>query len=333
MAKTPRGLLAALDQVTANLIEPESIVAPEMAEKLSPVANRQLTRTRSVFDDDNVVGAGIAEKLTEGQETGELGLVFYVKHKVGLSDLDPRAIIPPVIAGPGGRAIFTDVVEVGEVAPQINAAAPPLKCGFSISHIGGTAGTLGAFVKQRRKLYGLSNSHVLAQSGLASVGDTILYPGPSDGGADPADRCGMLAAFTPFVVGNSFKNTADAALAMIAPGLIQSIVPEILSARLPLKVAAPKRGMRVIKRGRTTGDTESVVRDTDFRILIGYPDVGTVGFTGQVRCDRYTQPGDSGSIVVERDSGAIVGLHFAGSPSISVFTPIRTVMNALKFKF
>ena len=97
--------------------------------------------------------------------------------------------------------------------------------------------------------------------------------------------------------------------------------------------------MRVIKRGRTTGDTESVVRDTDFRIMIQYPGVGTVGFTGQVKCDRYTDGGDLGSIVVDKASGAIVGLHCAGAPDLpglpgtSVFTPIRTVMDALRFKF
>jgi hypothetical protein len=324
MATTPRDLLAVLDMVTANQLEPERLPAFGFIERLGPVANLQLTRTRSVFDDENVVGAGIAEKLTEGRKTGELGLVFYVKSKVAPENLDPTKIVPPVVAGPSGRAVFTDVVEVGEILPEVNAARPPLKSGFSIGHFNITAGTLGAIVKKRGKPYTLSNSHVLAESGLAAVGDTILFPGQADGGANPADRCGALTAFTPFVVGNSFTNKADAALASIDPGLIGSIVPGILGASSPLKVATPQRGMRVIKRGRTTGDTESIVRDTDFRIMIGYPGVGIVG---------YTAGGDSGSIVVDKASGAIVGLHFAGSPTTSVFTPIRTVMDALRFKF
>lgn len=333
MATTPRDLLAVLDMVTANQLEPERLPGFAMIERLTPVAHLQLTRTRTVFDDDNVVGAGIAEKITEGEETGELGLVFYVKHKVARSRLDPDKMVPPVVAAPGGKAVFTDVVEVGEIVPEVNAGKPPLKSGYSICHFNDTAGTLGGFVKKRGKLYTLSNSHVLAESGLATVGDTILYPGPADGGKKPADRCGTLAAFTQFVVGNSFTNKVDAALATIDPALIGSIVPAILGASTPLKIATPQRGMRVIKRGRTTGDTESVIRDTDFRIMIGYPNVGIVGFTGQVLCDRYTKGGDSGSIVVDKASGAIVGLHFAGSPTTSVFTPIRTVMDALRFKF
>ena len=133
-----------------------------MMERLGAVASRQLTRTRSVFDDKNVVGAGIAEKLTEGHETGELGLVFYVKRKVAPANLDPEKLIPPVVAGPSGRAVFTDVVEVGEIVPEVNKSRPPLKSGFSIGHINISAGTLGAFVKKRRKRYILSNSHVLA---------------------------------------------------------------------------------------------------------------------------------------------------------------------------
>jgi hypothetical protein len=60
--------------------------------------------------------------------------------------------------------------------------------------------------------------------------------------------------------------------------------------------------------------------------------VGVVGFSGQVLCDTYTASGDSGALVVS-DEGAVVGLHFSGSPKGSIFTPIRTVMDALKFKF
>jgi hypothetical protein len=52
-----------------------------------------------------------------------------------------------------------------------------------------------------------------------------------------------------------------------------------------------------------------------------------------VLCSRYTDGGDSGSIVVDTDSGKIVGLHFAGANGGSVFSPIQPVMTELKFKF
>lgn len=328
MANTPRNLMAALDQVTATLRARALILPQDLS---NPLAARQMEKTRSVFDDDNVVGAGVAEKVIEGQATGELALVFYVREKIAKANLSAEALIPAVLAGAGDKAIFTDIVEVGNIVPEVNFGPPPLRSGFSISHKDGTAGTLGAFVKQQRQQFVLSNSHVLAESGAAQVGDAILYPGPADGGA-VNNQMGSLASFIPFVVGASFANTVDAAIATISPELASGIEDSLLGASQPLRIATPTRGMRVIKRGRTTGDTESVIRDTDFRIMIEYP-VGTVGFTGQVRCDRYTEPGDSGSIVVDKDSGAIVGLHFAGSPTTSVFTPIRTVLQALKIRF
>lgn len=328
---TPKALLVALDRVTAGSGGAGAVGQPEA---LSAAATRHVERVRSVFDDDNVVGAGVAPKISDGQDLGELSLVFYVRRKLPRSQIDPAVMIPPVVSGGGGRAVFTDVIEIGDVVPEAhNVGKPPLRCGFSVCHVNGTAGTLGGLVRKKKKLYILSNSHVLADSGLASAGDVVLYPGPSDDGADPDDAVARLESFTPFAVDAGFVNTADAALAEVLDPHAATAVPDLLGARTPLKVAAPRRDMRVIKRGRTTGDTESTVRDTDFRIRVAYPGVGTVGFTGQVRCDRYTEAGDSGAVVIDKDSGAVVGLHFAGSGSSSIFTPIRTVMKALGFRF
>ena len=91
--------------------------------------------------------------------------------------------------------------------------------------------------------------------------------------------------------------------------------------------------MKVIKRGRTTGDTESTVKDVHFRFILEYDEVGKVGFIDQVLCERYTAGGDSGSVVVEKQTGKIVGLHFAGANGGSVFNPIQDVIKALKFQF
>jgi hypothetical protein len=250
-----------------------------------------------------------------------------------MADLLPDQLLPPVIAARNGRAVFTDVVEIGDIVPQINVEREPLKSGFSVGHKDITAGTLGAIVNKDGKRYLLSNSHVLANSGLGAIGDAVLFPGPQDGGQQPTDVVAKLSAFKSFEVGTSFTNTTDAALAEIDGSRLGNIDNEIWSATTPRKVATPQRDLVVRKRGRTTGDTQSVVRDVDFRILVRYDGVGVVGFTGQVLCDSYTAGGDSGAIVVAEDTGAIVGLHFAGSSRGSVFTPIRTVMEAYKFKF
>lgn len=329
MVKTPRSILVALDRVTGGA-PAQQLAAPEM---LAPAAARHVERVRSIFDDENVIGAGVASKISENRDLGELSLVFYVKRKLPLSEIPDVTRIPPVVAGGGGKAVYTDVIEIGEVHPQLNVQNAPLKCGYSVSHVDGSAGTLGALVRQNKKLFILSNSHVLAQSGLADIGDTIIFPGPSDGGAQPADAVAHLSSFTPFEVDSGFVNTSDAALAEVLQPLLAAADADLFGTASPIKIATPRRGMRVIKRGRTSGDTESTILDTDFRIFVAYPNVGKVGFTAQVRCDRYTEAGDSGAIVIDKDTGAIVGLHFAGSGSSSIFTPIRTVVKALKFKF
>ncbi|MGR9272879.1 hypothetical protein ACU8OQ_36995 (plasmid) [Rhizobium leguminosarum] len=322
---TPKTLIEILDRVT----EPQ-IAAPEA---LGATTRQHYERVRTIFEDENIVGAGIARKVTGSERTNELGIVFYVREKLPMADLRPDQILPPVMAAANGRAVYTDVVEIGEVVPQENVQNSPLQSGFSVGHKDIEAGTLGAVVRKGRKQFLLSNSHVLANSGLASLGDAILYPGFADGGADPTNVVAKLSAFSPFTVGNnSFTNTVDAALAEIDASQQVDVDSEIWTAATPLKVATPARDMVVKKRGRTTGDTQSIVRDVDFRVLVKYPGVGVVGFSGQVLCDTYTASGDSGALVVS-DEGAVVGLHFSGSPKGSIFTPIRTVMDALKFKF
>lgn len=324
---TPKMLLDILDRVTA----PE-IAAPEA---LSLTAEKHYERVRTIFEDENIVGAGVAKKITGDERTDDLGIVFYVRRKIPTADLKPDQLLPPVIAARNGRAVYTDVIEIGDIVPQNapNIQTAPIQSGFSVGYKDEATGTLGAIVRKQGKQYLLSNAHVFADSGLGHVGDPIIFPGPDDGGADPANLVAKLSAFTPFAVGETFTNRVDAALAELEPAAIAHLDMTILAAATPLKVATPLRDMKVTKRGRTTGDTSSVVRDVDFRILVRYEGVGVVGFTGQVLCDTYTAGGDSGSIVVDQDSGAIVGLHFAGSSRGSVFTPIRTVMEALKFKF
>ncbi|QPC91714.1 hypothetical protein [Mesorhizobium sp. INR15] len=313
----------------------DRVTEPDIAEPetLSLNTRRHYDRVRTIFEDENIIGAGIARKVAGEERTKDLSIVFYVRRKIPPAELLPDHVLPPVMAASNGRAVYTDVVEIGDIVPQANVMKSPLKSGFSVGHKDVTAGTLGAVVRKDGKRFLLSNSHVLANSGLGAVGDALLYPGPQDDGRQPADVVAKLSAFSPFAIGPSFTNTVDAALGEVDEDRLGDIDEEIWSATTPLKVATPQRDMVVKKRGRTSGDTQSVVRDVDFRVLVRYQGVGVVGFTGQVLCDTYTEGGDSGALIVAQESGAIVGLHFAGSPQGSVFTPIRAVMETLKFSF
>jgi len=326
MADTPAALLRALDLLTRA-------PGPQI-EALGTVRRSHISRVRSITEDKNIVAVGISEKESDGQRTGELSVCFYVRKKIAPSKVKASNALPPVLNMPGDKAVFTDVKEIGELSPEVAKKAKPLQSGFSVGHVRSTAGTLGALVKRGGKLFVLSNSHVLAQSGKGKAGDQIVYPGPADGGALPANLVATLSHFSPFDTTGAMVNRVDAALAEIDASRLGGLVFDIHRANTPFGVTKPKRGMTVAKAGRTTGKTTGEVIDINFRFALRYPGVaGKVGYLDQVLCTRYTDGGDSGSIVVDTASGKIVGLHFAGANGGSVFNPIQPVMSALKFKF
>jgi hypothetical protein len=323
--ETPKNLLRALDLMTRD--------AEPQVEALGAASATHYERTRRIFDDRNIIGIGVSEKVTEKKPIGELGLCFYVEKKLSKSKLGTSKLIPPVMALPDGTAAFTDVKQIGRIVPQVNKRRSPIQSGFSVGHTGVTAGTVGAIVKKGKKHFILSNSHVLANSGLGKKGDKIIFPGNADGGKAPKDLIGKLSEFEKFIVGDKFVNRIDAALAEIDEDHLDDLDFRIFGTKKTLDVITPVRGMIVVKRGRTTGDTESTVQDVNFRFILEYKGVGKVGFLDQVLCERYTAGGDSGSVVVDKKSGKIVGLHFAGASGGSVFNPIADVIKALKFKF
>ena len=318
-------LLKALDLLTAPRL-------PEV-ESLGAVRRNHIESVRSVFDNKNVVAVGISEKSVADKPSGELSVCFYVEKKLPLSKVSGADVVPQAISLPGDASVFTDVKEIGKLRPEVNQKRSPIQAGFSVAHIKIAAGTVGAIVKRGGRLHILSNSHVLALGGKAKLGDKIVYPGPADGGALPADLVASLAFVHPFDTSGAFVNRVDAALAEITAARLSDINLAIAKAVKPLGTVLPKRDMKVVKVGRTTGQTTGKVIDVNFRFVLTYPGVGKVAYIDQVLCSRYTDGGDSGSIVVDSGSGKIVGLHFAGANGGSVFNPIRPVMAALKFQF
>src|SRR5204863_365665 len=132
----------------------------------------------------NIVGWSIGEKVAGDSYTGMLAVKALVVQKMSRSRLARDAIVPDQVAG-----IPTDVEEVGEIVARSYTgryrAAPG---GSSIGHLRITAGTLGCLVVlNSSKLCILSNNHVLANGNEAVRGDSILQPGPADGGQHPRD--------------------------------------------------------------------------------------------------------------------------------------------------
>src|SRR3990172_1500990 len=93
----------------------------------------------------------------------------------------------------------------------------PCPGGFSIGHYMITAGTLGMVVRDSKtgQRLILSNNHVLANSNEGKIGDSILQPGPYDGGADPQDLIAYLDRFVPIGFGGEEGGEPDCKIASV----------------------------------------------------------------------------------------------------------------------
>jgi hypothetical protein len=319
---TPKGLVGALELIT---------MAPDTSLRaLGHVRSAQIQRLHSLTQHSNVVGVGISEKTSDHETTGELSVCFYVRKKKPPRLLRGDAMIPPLVLGSGSRAYLTDVKEIG--ACRLHAGGRELTSGVSVSHASDPAGTIGAIVRKAEQFFILSNSHVLAMSGKARLGDPVLSPGTTDGGSMPSDHVARLTQFVPF--DRNGENAVDAAIAQILPNRLADIRLQIPHARVPIRTLAAQRGMQVAKFGKSTRDTTAHVIDVHFRLSLPYPrNVGLLRFVNQVLSTAFADSGDSGSLVTDVDTGRVVGLHFAGSDSVSICNPIGPVMEALGVSF
>jgi hypothetical protein len=291
---------------------------------------RHLNDVRRIFEDRNIVGLGIAEKMTEKKRTGELTLCFYVKEKKARRRLGSHKMVPPVISI-DGVPMFTDVYRIGVLKAQINSQKDPIQSGFSVGNERNLrAGTVGAIVKCGDSFHILSNSHVLAPRGVATAGATIrtTYPAFEDGNG--MRRVGTLRDIVPL---KARGNKVDAALAEVDEEFVADVETKILNAASPRATGDPEVGMIIVGTGRTSGPMRGVVRDTNFSGSVSVPGLGTIDFVEQVICDNYSQGGDSGALIIGKESGLVVGLHVAGSEDGSMFTPIKAVKRELKFDF
>ena len=230
-------------------------------------------------------------------------------------------------------------------APWYRSKGRPLQIGGSIGHVDITAGTIGAFVTARGGTYVLSNNHVLANEGLARTGDAIVQPGVLDGGQAPRDRVATLTRFVRF--NRRGSNLVDAAIARVVPGIdtdATRLADLVRGGDRRLSGLGPEfldEGTTVYKVGRTTGATQGRVTAFDLdNIVVGF-DIGNVRFDGQIEIEgagrrTFSDGGDSGSLIVDRDFKAIA-LLFAGSETggtnglgLTYANPIHAVLAALR---
>ena len=125
-----------------------------------------------------------------------------------------------------------------------------------------------------------------------------------------------------------YANRVDAALARPNnPMLFQQAIAEI---GRPNGIKLAQLGMEIRKQGRTTGYTEGTVTLMNATVDVSYGEDMQARFVGQVVATPMSQGGDSGALIVERDSLNAVGLLFAGSRRATIFTPMQTVLDVME---
>lgn len=300
---------------------------------------------RSAAPTDNVVGIGIGERVAQGRPTGELAIKLFVRTKYPADELESEHLLPTEHAG-----VSTDVEEIGLLRPlsmtaprpltapainprtRIRPAQPGSSVGFADpQHKFVMAGTFGALVRDLHGQYVLSNNHVLADENQLPVGSPIYQPGLLDGGKTATDQIARLTRFIP--IQTSVPMSVDCAIAeVLNPADVSNA---ILRIGPPQGTQPAAIDMVVHKFGRTSSYSVGRVSSIDTDVTVGY-EMGQVTFQGQMIIQSLTgtaapfsKAGDSGSLIVDRQSRAAVGLLFAGSDTHTIANQINEVLQAL----
>jgi len=223
--------------------------------------------------------------------------------------------------------------------PDAQQSSPgPLRIGSTVGVEGGVGvGTAGVFVRQRGSSDPciLSNNHVLANSNQARLGSRVFHYANSD-----LAWVGHLTAFQQ-IRGGRARNEVDCAIAKLDPSYPVDVSTLTGGGRFTGSQSHLNHlSMTVSKVGRTTGRTHGYVTATELDTWIGFGGaLGSVYFVNQIEIrgrgnpTHFSQPGDSGSLVMDRDHNAF-GLLFASSRvrDITYCNDIGKVFSALNIE-
>lgn len=303
-------------------------------------------RARPARKNANVVGVGIAEKLVKGKPTGVLAVKFFVKTKFPTGAVGRGLVLPkkidglPVDVEETGtfRAFARRTARAADATPpsprvRMRPALPGCSIGFRIAGDRFVmCGTFGALVKTSRKVYILSNNHVLADENRLPPDSPIFQPGLMDDGNIGADQIAELSRFIRLRANR--YNRVDAALA--EPLNRNLVSKDVLHIGAPSGTVQAEIDMMVHKFGRTTSYTSGRIVSIETDVIVEY-ETAEFTFENQIiihgsNNQMFSDSGDSGSIILQRGTNAAVGLLFGGSPSHTIANHISNVLRSLRVR-
>lgn len=341
-------------------------------ERLVQIALLRERVTKNFLQRRNVVACGVGFKVKDGQLTLIPSLVVSVIRKEPASRLSPGDLIPPSIRDILTDVIETGPIEPMGTGRQglVRPIQPGVSIAHR-SGTAGTAGCIvrradQQFILSNNHVLALLNTaalgDVVLQPGPADGGTpenvvgelaafepihftdepVVTQPPPSatkPGGLGTwLSRLFQLLGRRSTAVSGSistaagaspYLNRVDAAIVRPYPSI--GLDPTLLDINGPPSgIADPKLGLRVYKTGRSTGFTSGLVTQVDVTVDVQYGS-RAARYANQMMITPFTERGDSGSLVVDGDRRA-VGLVFSGSDQVSVASPIRFVLAALKIE-
>lgn len=287
---------------------------------------------------ENVVGLCVARKRRAGK-VGALAVQVLVRRKVAAHKLDAKHRVPDQFSSAAfKRPLRTDVWPVGEVRLEsIVSSTRPAQPGFDIGNQLGGSGTLACVVVTAEgKRLGLSCAHVLAPGGADDVGSassgTIICPSLANAEAldvvAKASLGKLVTVRSPAFEDSDATTNIDAAL--FAPDDPKSLSATIAALGIKAQGINDKVGVGLVvhKVGAASAETQGIVHCVGLAIKIPYGnEVAT--FVDHIGISSFTQPGDSGSLVLDEENRA-VGMHIGAAQGLSICTPIQRILNAFQ---
>lgn len=239
------------------------------------------------------VNVGYGKKITNGQYTGEIGILFHVDKKLPLSEIPEDEMLPSSVTIDGVEYV-TDVIPVGKIVSLScdsncyiweNEATPPsnrdkirpLKGGLSMTTYNqegqGTLGLIAVDVASQA-LVGVTNNHVACGDNFytyfrnttngratSEVNSDVYQSG--EYGNNPPSPSYIIGKVVRYIPLSSIDNTVDAALVSVKPediSLTQSFKQYGLDYNLPMAFATTAEINNILttnpplySSGRTTG--------------------------------------------------------------------------------
>ncbi len=313
----------------------------------SPEEIRSVRAAAAAHADDiaarrNVIGCGVGRRTVGGQRTDEWAVVVYVSCKLPRESLRANELVPSELES-DGESVRTDIVEA---APQHlitdTKAYRPLRGGCQIENSSGRSGTLGGIVYDSTDYEAvmLTCNHVLTTTASrdALPADTSIYQ-PSGG-----YEAGKSKRIVPWLLsppGSEWARQAKVDAGIVSVDANVSTLFEVIQlGKHPYVVLPAYEGLDVAKRGATTTLTTGTVECIDVWWIT--EDVtgakvrfGGVDSTFTIRAPAdaaFAQGGDSGSLVIDAEGGAVRGLLFSSDQQpggLSNASDLKAVMEEL----